>query len=624
VTESAQLLRMLVRIRRRARWLAAVEGAVAGGAAGTAVLAIVRAVARARGAALGWRVGAALAVLTAVVGAVLFAARRIPLARCARLLDAAIDGPLPSRDRALSALSFADAPATPFSRAAIADAIARAERFGPSAVAPARRPRTLPLLAGGALALAIVGLVPARAPASRRTPPGAPIAGPPREPRLRIAASALDAERAEARAVAEAADAAGDVHMAKLAAELRAALDAMAKGELGQGEALDRLRELAARARDAADDSESQRAGLRAAGKALEPTSSTRPLGRALAGDAPDATQKALDALADRAGEGGEADRAALARALEAAAAAAGEAGAGETAGAEGEQRRRLNRDRPGAGTNNDGAGQTAARAGERRLERLHRDLNDAAAGCRGDAETCGRKLRERGGELPNMQREAARASERRRLETAVRQLRERLRRGELGEPRAGQREGRFSRAARGQDSAGEQSEGEASQGATQGEARGGDDPAMADAEGEGESAPDETGRPGAGEGQGSQGGTAAAGESEAARGQGAGIGNEPGGDPLGAGATPPTRGREREAHLKGTAGPTRSEVIEASAQRGFASGDYQSVFDDYHAVVEESLAAGAVPEGRRYLVRRYFQLIRPRTGSHVAPARKP
>ena len=48
-------------------------------------------------------------------------------------------------------------------------------------------------------------------------------------------------------------------------------------------------------------------------------------------------------------------------------------------------------------------------------------------------------------------------------------------------------------------------------------------------------------------------------------------------------------------------------------AQRGFAHTNYQSVFTDYQAVVEESLDGAAVPPGRRYIVRRYFQLIRPR-----------
>ena len=69
---------------------------------------------------------------------------------------------------------------------------------------------------------------------------------------------------------------------------------------------------------------------------------------------------------------------------------------------------------------------------------------------------------------------------------------------------------------------------------------------------------------------------------------------------------------------MRSSAGPTRSEVIEASARRGFAARDYVRVFDDYQPVVEEALSSGAVPEGRRYVVRRYFQLIRPRAASRA------
>jgi hypothetical protein len=37
-------------------------------------------------------------------------------------------------------------------------------------------------------------------------------------------------------------------------------------------------------------------------------------------------------------------------------------------------------------------------------------------------------------------------------------------------------------------------------------------------------------------------------------------------------------------------------------------------MFTDYAAAVEDALGATAVPEGKRYLVRRYFDLIRPRS----------
>ena len=62
--------------------------------------------------------------------------------------------------------------------------------------------------------------------------------------------------------------------------------------------------------------------------------------------------------------------------------------------------------------------------------------------------------------------------------------------------------------------------------------------------------------------------------------------------------------------------------MIEAGARRGFARTEYHQVFDDYSAVVEETLDTTAVPPARRYLVRRYFELIRPRTGAGERGAR--
>jgi hypothetical protein len=54
--------------------------------------------------------------------------------------------------------------------------------------------------------------------------------------------------------------------------------------------------------------------------------------------------------------------------------------------------------------------------------------------------------------------------------------------------------------------------------------------------------------------------------------------------------------------------------VIGDAAARGFSTSGYRQVFTEYESAVEESLDRAAVPPGRRYLVRRYFQLIRPRT----------
>src|SRR5439155_19000286 len=121
-----------------------------------------------------WRTEIAGALALVALGALAGAIRRIPLDRCARSVDRALDGsgrlpPIPSApsagergwvmgsgerrsssDRVLSALAFTrlgDTAATPFMRAAIADAIAHAQHVAPRAAAPLRRPRATPAFA---------------------------------------------------------------------------------------------------------------------------------------------------------------------------------------------------------------------------------------------------------------------------------------------------------------------------------------------------------------------------------------------------------------------------------------------------------------------------------------------
>jgi hypothetical protein len=628
VSERAELLRMLRRIRRRARGLAAVEGAVAGAAVGFVAVALGALVWRARGGVIAWHPATLIGAATFAVGAALAAARPISLVRCARLLDAAIDRGGRPCDRVLSALSFtgADSQAkppggdAPLARAALADAVARARAFAPTFVAPARRPRGLPALAGAALALLVVGAWPARAPGARRD--GGRTAAETAEPRLRVATQALDAERAEVVAAATAAEATGDVSLHALAREARATLDALSDGALGRGEALDRLTTLTARAKEAADEAAAEEAALRAAGQALDPTTATRPLGHALGADDPAATQRALDALAERA-TASETARAEIASALGAAAAgvAGGDKGDGAQ-GSAGDQRRRLNRDSQpsGAGASDGPAADPTAR----RLEQLRRDLEDTAAACRGSAAACADHLHSGAGQLPSAAREAAETSQRRRLENAVRQMRERLRRGDLDERAQERRFGRVARGAKPESERGAQGgDPRASRGAGDPQAGASDDQ-TAGGEGGDEVFVDEPGgEPGdganAGDGD-SAGRATASADGEGAPRAGDGAGHEAGGDPLGRGATPPTRGHAREVRVRGAAGPTRSEVIEASARRGFAAREYVRVFSDYQPVVEESLASSAVPEGRRYVVRRYFQLIRPRGDAARTP----
>jgi len=96
--------------------------------------------------------------------------------------------------------------------------------------------------------------------------------------------------------------------------------------------------------------------------------------------------------------------------------------------------------------------------------------------------------------------------------------------------------------------------------------------------------------------------------------GPGQGIGNQQGGPPLGERGSLETRGHAHEAKVQNGAGPTRAQVIQSAAQRGFARTPYRDVYSDYQAAVEESMDSSAVPPGRRFIVRRYFQLIRPQS----------
>jgi len=65
--------------------------------------------------------------------------------------------------------------------------------------------------------------------------------------------------------------------------------------------------------------------------------------------------------------------------------------------------------------------------------------------------------------------------------------------------------------------------------------------------------------------------------------------------------------------HGQASEGPSRSEVIDGAAARGFVGQGYQRVYGDYRGHSEEVLERDRVPPGYRFYVRRYFQLIRPR-----------
>ena len=671
------LLAILARVRRRLRALAAIEGGALAGALALGVLALGVALMRWRSGgfpAHPLRLG--LAVVAAIGGgAAVSALRRISLERCARLADRQLGGH--DRVLSALAFWRAGAgagvgigvgagvaaPPNPFVTAAIADAVARGQACTPGAVAPFRRPRALPGLASATLLVVLAALIPLPARGSRPPPPGLPAAGTrPVAARVRLLGGALDPERERIAAAQRAAGALGDPELAALARELAATVAELAGPGLDRGAVLDRLAELQRRSDEAAAELASLREGMERAGQALQATAATRESGRALeAGDGA-RLEKALDDLAGQAGEASASDRNRIAGALDKAGERAhsatgstagdarpegtapspasgaesqrfgsgdqllagaeprGQKGDGDGDGEAAERQRRLARDEQPRAPSDPAAAPRPNAAHERRLQRLARELRDTAAACRANPESCRRRLKSQANQLPRMEDEVRSLGERQRLAETVRQLRERLRREGNGPGEHARDERRFMRSARGDGGRAHERLREQDPG---GNPRAdaltddpdavsdqGDDRDDGDGDGDGDGSPAGAGLAGSGADDDRAGEPTGAGEGA----NGDGIGSQKGDAPLGERGSMTTRGRAREAQVRNGAGPTRAQVIQSAARRGFAQSHYQGIYTDYQAAVEDSLDASAVPPGRRYVVRRYFQLIRPQS----------
>jgi len=323
------------------------------------------------------------------------------------------------------------------------------------------------------------------------------------------------------------------------------------------------------------------------------------------------------------------------------------------------------------------------ALTGEQRrtLERLRRELDRGAEDLRRDPESAAASeaLRRAAEELNRFARDQLSEAQRQELERQVRQLRELLRRqrqqqqqgGDGRQPRPGGQQGggsqmdRFVLRASGQDGEGiplmmpgqdgqdgQQAGGQQGQGGGASEEPGG--PQGASGQGRGPGGQPGGGGAGAGSDQdgdgrpdaltlspqsGQAGGQAEllmpgmesgsprpGGGQEGAGGEpgGSGAGNGPGGgessDPTGLDS------RRRTVRVAGQAseGPSRSQVIRGAAAEGFADRSYRAVYEDYRDHAETVVDSDEIPDGYRFYVRRYFQLIRPRDeagGPNPTPA---
>ena len=81
-------------------------------------------------------------------------------------------------------------------------------------------------------------------------------------------------------------------------------------------------------------------------------------------------------------------------------------------------------------------------------------------------------------------------------------------------------------------------------------------------------------------------------------------------------GQSTPKIGKTKDSSIQGiqTKGRSVRETIITSAQSGFSQRDYKDVYVKYKNITEKAIAKENVPSGYRYLVKRYFKSIEPRT----------
>jgi hypothetical protein len=121
--------------------------------------------------------------------------------------------------------------------------------------------------------------------------------------------------------------------------------------------------------------------------------------------------------------------------------------------------------------------------------------------------------------------------------------------------------------------------------------------------------------QPGEGQGQGQQGQGQGEGQGQGdSGGQGKGAGSGRGGEVAGKRTDPKMGTSDVQAQAVDTQeGPSNSEVILSAAERGFKGKPYKKVYTDYRTVAEQQINKDKIPDGYRFYVHRYFQLIRPR-----------
>jgi hypothetical protein len=560
-------------------------------------------------------------------------------------------------DRLTNALAFegiAPAARSALMEVAIDDACEHAGRLDPSKAAPLRAPSDL--FAPFALGAGVAALALLYVPAVVFVPPQA----------KQIDALAMSPDDIELFR-----DAAKALERADQSPEMKAAVDKfnqliedIANKRLDRTEA---FRKMEAIERDllkgAEADAKEFEEALKDAAEELKKSELSRPVGESLEKKDLEKAQKDLKALAEQLKSGKKPDKAALDK-LKQALAKASERKK-EALAALNEKRNEIRedllqkktqkKDEPDAGPKNeqeerllkkkerelerlDREAEQKERVG-RQLERLDRELAKAAQDLMKDLGLSAQDLEQAAEDINRMQQEQLTEKDKEELRQRLEELREQIRQqGQAGKKRMA-RMMKFGKRARGSSGKGQKGDGEkgdGDKGDQEGEEEGKDGEGK-DGEGkEGKDGKDGQGQKGGGKGQ--QWVIGPGGKKILIPGMGqgdmpgAGPGSGPGQDGPGAGQGGKEAGTGHDANLAGKRtdlksgttdvqqqgidtqqGPSNSQVILSAAERGFKGTGYKKVFKDYHTVAEQQINKDQVPDGYRFYVHRYFQLIRPR-----------
>jgi hypothetical protein len=590
-----------------------------------------------------WQILAGAAALT--VGAVIVAmARRLP----PRAGTVALDKHHALNGRLTNAVAFAaqGGPRSPLMDVAIDDACEHAGKLDPRRAAPIALPRDLLGSVAAAAGVAAVALL--------HVPPKA---APPPPQAKQIDAVGLSPDDVELFR-----EAAKDLAKKDQNPEVKAAVEKfnqlvedIANRRLDRMEAFRRMEQIERELFNGQEaDAKAFDEALKQTSEELKKADLAKPLGDSLEKKDFQKAKKDLKDLAQQLKSGKKPDKAALDRlkkALERAAAKKKEALAAlnekrnelreqllqkkaqkkddPDAGAPREEEERLLRKKERELERLDREAERQASA-QRKLDRLDRELAKAAEDLLRDLNLSAEDLEQAAEDINRMQNEEMSDKEKEELRQRLEELREMLRQQGQGGKQRMARMLKFGKRARG-GGKGQQGQGQKGQ---QGEQQEGDD---------GDEGQDGQGKDGQGkDGQGmmpggggqkvlvlqkAPGGGQGAGESP-----GGGAGQQPGQGPDGPGSPGKGIGTSHDGNLTGgrtdlkgethdveehgadtKQGPSNSQVILTAAERGFKGSGYKKVFTDYRTQAEKEINKDTVPDGYRFYVHRYFQLIRPR-----------